>query len=135
MTAAEAVLLLKSASTVAPTAARMIAVNAVLPLKSVPTVMPIEAVHPTAIPLAESIAVCPQLMIASNAIVMIHSMVVIGTIAIAAAGISIVMIIDTKIAGIRRDIAMIVSSVLLPVIVVNHHRRGIDVTRYSVFGI
>ena len=100
------------------------ATNAVLPPTVVRAACPTEAAPTIVIPLAKSIAANLRRMVMSDVIVW-NVMIIIGTTAVAAVGINVTKIVDTRTAEIHRGIEKIVVSALRPAIVVMDHLRGI----------
>ena len=98
------------------------AANAVLPPTVVRAVRLTEAAPTIVIPLAKSVAANLRRMVTSDVIVR-NVMIVIGTTAIAAVGINVTKIVDTRTVEIHRGIEKIVVSALRPAIVVMDHLR------------
>ena len=117
-------LLLSPTDEQSPDAAKKTAANAVLPPTVDRAVHLTEATLTIVIPLAKSIAANLRRMVMSDVIVW-NVMIIIGTTAVAAVGINVTKIVDTRTAEIHRGIEKIVVSALRPAIVVMDHLRGI----------
>ena len=117
-------LLLSPTDEQSPDAVKKTAANAVLPPTVDRAVHLTEAALTIVIPLAKSIAANLRRMVMSDVIVW-NVMIIIGTTAIAAVGINVTKIVDTRTAEIHRGIEKIVVSALRPAIVVMDHLRGI----------
>ena len=121
-------LLLSPTDEQSPDAVKKTAANAVLPPTVDRAVHLTEAALTIVIPLAKSIAANLRRMVMSDVIVwnrVWNVMIIIGTTAIAAVGINVTKIVDTRTAEIHRGIEKIVVSALRPAIVVMDHPRGI----------